>query len=262
MSDKKKFDKGKYMAELLFLNIDLTTHEASGIASDFFQLMLKDPKKGVLEISDFIDKIRDINPERAFVEAVAGGPAAEYTVQAINILGIFYPSLEKDIRKDGLIKTISFLSRLNYETSQYNLEMVHEPWLVADIVINHRWAWCGYSQYCDLLKKNRTWEEFSKYTKSPKSRFWMALAVTRPKYSSLEVRTKFYKEFPDTMDRTKDAIAAITHSHAVGSNKREGTDIDEYIEEHLKKYDELLIDDIKKKMDERKWITLENSRDY
>ena len=78
----------------------------------------------------------------------------------------------------------------------------------------------------------------------------------------MEIRTKFYKEFPNLIDRAQDAIAALTFNHAQNANKRDGTPVEEYIDESLSKYDPILHNKIRKKMGEKKWIRIDPNVGY
>ncbi len=221
--------------------------------------MIEDPSDAIKRLPDFLNKARNINPERSFVEAVAGGPNHDWTAPMLDIIGMVYPSMDKELRKKGLLQCLGFLDMLNYFNSQDNVELINEPWLAADIVINRPLYWCGYGQYCNLLSHNKRWEEVSEKRISARSEFWLSIAVSRPKYSSLEVRMKYYKEYPDIMDRTMDAIAGISYTHAVHANQNENIAIEDYIKKSLSKYDPLLHESIREKMKEKKWIELEGS---
>jgi hypothetical protein len=232
--------------------------QASEIADSYLKLMMEDSALAIKQMNTFIGRTRDVNLERALGEAMVG-PNQDWTAPMLDILGIVYPSLEKDVRKEGLKKCFKFLDGLRYDYSQSNVELINEPWLVADIVINRSLYWCGYKEYALLLGKNRTWKELEPNLEITKSAFWLAIAVTRPKYSSLEVRTRFYEKFPDLMDRTQDAIAAVTYVFGLKINEGEGTSIEEYIDTELLKYDPLLHQNIKSKIKKGKWVLLEEN---
>ena len=244
--------------EGLIEQIGNKNRQASDVVDSFYTLMMDDPISAINKLTSYIEQARDVNENRAFVEAIAGGPNHDWTGPILDIFGIAYPSLKREARTKGLEKILNFLDGLNYFNSQSNVELINEPWLVADIVINRSLYWCGYEEYTKLLRSNRTWRELEPHMKSIRSAFWFAIAVTRPKYSSLELRTAFYKEFPTLIDRTKDAIAAITFNHAQDTNKRDGTIVEDYIQKSLSKYDPLLNNDIRSKMEEKKWIRMTN----
>lgn len=152
---------------------------------------------------------------------------------------------------------MSFLDGLNYFNAQDNVELINEPWLVADIIINRPLYWCGFEEYCKVLKERTTWEDFSSYIDSAKSAFFLAYAITIPKYSSENIRKNFYNEFPYLIDRTEDAIAAILFDFAQYENKKKRNSHKKYIEKELSKFDSILHKDILKKMQEAKWIKLD-----
>lgn len=231
--------------------------KADQVAEEYRGLITTDPKLAIKQLPDFLDKARDINPERSFVEAVAGGPNPDWTAPLIDIIGAVYPSLDKQTRKEALSVSLNFLDVLNYFNSQQNVELINEPWLVSDIVINRPLYWCGFKKYCNLLEKNPTWESFYPHLKSVRSAFWLGMAVSRTKYASEPVQTNFYRMFPTLMDRTQDAIAAIIFVNAQNDYLEEDTPIIQSIESSLFKYDPRLYKGIVKKIEERKWVDLD-----
>lgn len=229
--------------------------QAETVASNYFNLMLVNPEEALERLPEYIEKARDVNPVRAY-EAMAGGPNHDWTAPMLNILGIVYPTLERPVREKGLRHCMNFLDGLNYVYSQNHVELINEPWLAADIVITRPLYWCGYQQYCNLAQQNQSWKDFSEKTKSARSAFWLAMAVTKPKYASLEVRKNFHEQFPTLMDRTKDAIAAMAGVYGGRKAQREGREINECIETYLTGMDPLLLDSIRTKIEEQKWIVL------
>ena len=229
---------------------------AGSIADEYGALMMKNPGEAIDRLPEFIDKVRDVNPVRAY-EAMAGGPNHDWTGPMLNILGIVYPVLKKDAREKGLRHCMNFLDGLNYSNSQDNVALIHEPWLASDIVITRPLYWCGYEQYCRLAEQNRSWKDFSAKMESVRSAFWLAMAITHPKYTSLQVRKNFYEQFPTLTDRTKDAIAAMAAVYGGRTAEKEHRGLDDCIKERLAKHDPLLHDDIRVKIQERKWIMLE-----
>src|SRR3989344_970605 len=244
----------KRQVDKMILTMGGMNYDARNIAGSYYQLMLEDPLKAIKELSLYIDKARDINPSG--IEAMAGGPNFSWTAPLLDILGVAYPILDKNARRECLTQCLYFLSDLNSFNAQNNVERINEPWLVADIVISRGLYWWGYEEYPESLSKHPTWADFYQHIESAKSAFWLALAITRPKYSSLEIRTKFYKQFPSLIDRTSDAIAAIIFNSAENANKESGTPMESSIKERLSKYDPVLHGVIKAKIQEEKWIKL------
>jgi len=232
---------------------------AKEIAGRYYNLMLENPEFAIENLPEFIESVRDINPNRSYVEAVAGGPNHDWTAPMLDIIGVMYPSLDRNLRKKALSKCFNFLDFLNYFESQNHVALINEPHLVADIVINNQWYWCGHEMCSDLLQKYTDWPNFLEHMDLMRSEFWLAYTITKPKYSSLEIRYNFYKQFPDLMDRTKYAIAAISYVTAQKRAIEQNKDFNpEAID--LSAYDPLLHQDIRNKMQEKKWIDL-NSND-
>jgi hypothetical protein len=231
-------------------------NKAENIVNSYYNLLLKDQKMAIQKLPEYIERARDINPERDFVETVAG-PNHDWTGPIMDMLGAFYPSMDKDTRKIGLLKCLGFLDYIRSDYCQYNVEMITEPWLVADIVINRPLYWCGYMSCGKLLQENTLWSDFSKHLDSVQNMFLMSMAVTEPKYASAEIRYYFYDQYPEMIDRTLDAIAAIVYDSAQRHNKYRGTNVQEYINEHIAIRDKIYHKQILRKMDEKKWIKLD-----
>lgn len=246
---KKVIDK--MMAALGGMN-----DQARAIANSYYQFMMEDPKSAIKRLPEYLEKARDISPNRHFGESLVG-PNHEWTAPMLDIIGTMYPYLEKDVREQGLLRCLSFLDGIKCIYSQDNVALINEPWLVADIRINRYVYWPGYQEYADLLEQNPRWADFSQYISSAKSQFFLALSIIRMKYSSLDVRCNFYKQFPDLVDRTQDAIAAIIYDGAQIVNSRDGTSVDDFIEENILKYDPLFHKNIRAKITEEKWIKLD-----
>src|SRR3989344_2022619 len=194
------------------------------------------------KLPQFSDRARCINNNKSY-EAYTGGPNHDWTGLMLDVLGTVYPELERRAREKGLKQCLKFLDELNYLYSQNHLELINEPWLVSDIVLNRPIYWCGYNEYCDTAKQNQSWKNFSEATKSVKSSFWLAMAVIRPEYTSL-------------MDRTKDAVAAFAAVFGARQAQRENRELSACIDEKLSQYDPMLNSDIRTKIEEKKWIVL------
>jgi len=231
---------------------DSLYNKADDIASRFNKICLNDPVEAIERLPEFIDSTRDVNPNKGY-ECIAGGPNQDWIAPLMNIIGIVYPDLPREQRQKALTYCLDYLDRQNTDRAKDHVELLDEPWLVADIVINSPGCWCGYSMYVDMLNV-KTWDEFSNKIESARSSFWLALAVTRYEYSSLEIRKNFYSTSPKLLDRTLDAIAGISSDHARHYNETKGTPIEEYISKSLSKYDPMLHKKIRKKMSEEKWI--------
>lgn len=230
-------------------------NKAGEVANSYYQLMSENPMEAVQRLPEFIEKVRNVNENKALTESVAG-PNQDWTAPMFNVLGIIYPTLEKDARKEGLVKVLGFLDQLNYYYAQPHVALISEPWLVGDIIINRSFYWCGYQEYCDFLDENKSWAQFLHNKGKVESEFWMAMAVIFIGHASQEVRKNFYEQNHDLIDRTQDAIAAISFDHAQREKKENGTPIEEYLKKSLSKYDPLLRDNIREKITEEKWVRL------
>ncbi len=229
---------------------------AEEIAQDYFTLITRDPVQAIHRLPEFIERTRDINPSRAY-ESMAGGPNQDWIGPLLDILGIVYPELEKSVREYGLRQCLNYFDGLRSDYAQNHVALINEPWLACDIVITRPIYWCGYKEYCDYSQENKSWKNFSAKMNEAKSTFWLAMAVTCPQYTSLEVRINFYRTFPKLMDRTKDAIAAMSAVYGGRKAEREHLNLSTCIDERIAKHDPLLHDTIKAKIEEKKWILLE-----
>ena len=101
--------------------IESKNQEALDIANSYYKLMMDDPISAINELTSYIEQARNVNESRAFLEAIAGGPNHDWTGPMLDIIGIVYPSLEREARTNGLKKSLNFLNGLNYFNSQYNV---------------------------------------------------------------------------------------------------------------------------------------------
>lgn len=231
--------------------------QAEEVAQSYSKLMAENPTLAIAQLPAFINKAREINPGGRWVETIAGGPNQDWTAPMLDIVGVVYPVLDKSVRREALLKCLGYLDGLNYFNSQNHVELINEPWLVGDIVINRPLYWCGFQEYCDLLQKHKTWKELYPQLLHTRSAFWLAMGVVRTEFASDEVKDNFYRVFPSLTDRTLDAIAGITHVHAEHESRKEGTPMKQNIESRLFKYGRRFHGDIIRKMTEGKWVSLE-----
>lgn len=122
------------------------------------ELVKKDPERAIVEFPKFMERVLSAG-NHFFSGYMCGGPAPEASVPLLNILGSMYPLLNRDLRSLALRESLNFLDGLNYDNAQNNVELIHEPWLVGDIIINRWLYWCGYQQYIDMLADATTWED-------------------------------------------------------------------------------------------------------
>lgn len=234
-----------------------SSNEATSVWSDFVLMTEYSPKEAIEKMPEFIERARNACGEgRMAYESYVGGPKTEWTGSILNVLGEVYPFLDKDVRQEGLKKVLNFLDGLNYSYAQDQMELVDEPWLAADVFVNRGIYWCGFQENIKLLAENRDWKDFSKHLDQTKSKFLLCFSVVQPKHSSLSVRKGFYEQFPELVDRTLDAVAAINYNYALDVKTRKGILVEDYLSESLVKYDPLFHDKIRGKILEEKWIRL------
>jgi hypothetical protein len=241
----------------LMESYDQSYGRATEIAEEYFRLMDEDPKQGIDKLLGYLHSVRIINPAYAFVEGIAGGPNQDWTAPLLNALGAVYPYLERETRRAGLIRSLNFLDGLKYTYSQNHVELIHEPWLFADIIINRGLYWPGHEEESAILGQARTWESFRTHLPRRRSQFILAFAVLKHQVSSLEVRARFYKEYPDLTDRALDGVAAIVNAEVRADERPEGIPYHAALTNLLSNYDPLWHEAIRSKIQEEKWIRLD-----
>jgi len=82
---------------------------AEDIVQEYAELMLRSPSKALQKLPEFIKNSRGINRDRAFIEAIAGGPNHDWTGPLLNIVGSLYPLLNRADRELGLRQCLDFL---------------------------------------------------------------------------------------------------------------------------------------------------------
>jgi len=225
----------------------------------FHELALRDPNLAVQQLPEFIERARNsAGPGTKAYEVYVGGANHDWTGPLIDVVGTVYSLLEVETRQQALGNIFGFLDQQNYFAAQDNVELVNEPWLVADILVNRDLYWCGYQQYVEMLEKHPNWSELFPHLGEVKSAFWMALAVSQPRFASDDVRGNFTSVFPTLVDRTQDAIAAITTAHAQNKFLTDDKPVAESVQASLFKYDHSWIPAIRRKIGEKKWIDLDN----
>lgn len=224
---------------------------AEEILSEYLLIAVSDPNKAMNELSRFLKKVRDLNSPN-----VTGGPNPEWTGPLLDVVGMLYPMLNKNTRKESLVTCLDFLDSQNFYNSQEQVSYINEPWLVSDIIINRSIYWCGYGEYADLISKHSEWEDLLNNIREIRSEFFFALALMQPEYSSLNIRANYYKKFPELKDRTEDAIATFIADIAQLGFREDNIPIEETIGIELLRYDSALHDNIRSKIKEEKWVKL------
>lgn len=255
--------KTNRLVDKLISSLRLKNEQAQDVANEFYSLVVEDPSSAIENLSKFISKARHVNSNSSLVEAYAGGPNPGWTGPMLDIIGTVYSSFNKETRKEALLECLSFLDGLNYFVSQENVQKINDPWLVSDIIINRHLYWPGYKEYAEILGEENTWGEFLNKTNplSNDSSFFLALSVMNMKYSSYDIRKKFYEEVPILVDRTQDAIAAFSYNEAADKGNYDQESIKSSAESFFKGHhiDFSLREKIIEKIKEEKWIRLKSS---
>lgn len=230
----------------------------------FIELSENDPERAVDEFPSVLKNVLELS-DGFFKGSMAGGPDSEATGPILNTIGAIYSKLPKTVREKALTQSLYFLDRLDYFNSQNNVELIDEPWLVGDIVINRPLYWCGYKEYVKRLERVTTIDDFKRefvrkrgYVDyiDVKSMFWLTYTFSRKEYNPDAPRMFFSELFPDIIDRTQDAIAALIVYHSKVDEKNEHTPYLTGVENHMKKYVEEWQYPIREKIEDAKWIWL------
>ncbi|OGI24940.1 MAG: hypothetical protein A3J76_03810 [Candidatus Moranbacteria bacterium RBG_13_45_13] len=231
--------------------------EAASIIRELDDIMVNNPKEGIRRLPEFFGEIRAVlGKDQAFVEAVAGGPNPHWTGSILDVLGFVYPELTTELRQEALLICFSFLDKLNYLIAQDNVELIQEPWLVRDIIVSESWYWPGFQRYVDLLKKNKGVKEFQQTLNRERNGVWMAWTIIRREWAILPIRTWYYENFPDIVDRTLDAIAARIYSRAKNRQIRGRVSVRKSVKELLQKYDPSFYQTLSRKIKKKEWIEI------
>jgi hypothetical protein len=237
-------------------------YQASDRIAEFYsEIAMTSPLEAIRALPAFLEKVRDINPERAY-ESLAGGPNPDWTTPLFNVVGSWYPHIDETVRREGLKQSMKFLDGLNYVQAQDHVAHIHEPWLIGDIFASSgALYWPGFGDYKKLLSQYRNWEEIADNIETIHSKGLLACAILWNEYPSLEIRTNFYAYHQEITDRTLDLIAAMIAKRAKMDSRGGEGNYQEFLEkritERLPGYDSFFHDDIKRKIAEAKWIDLQ-----
>ena len=219
----------------------------------FDQLMQEDPKKAMEALPSFLDSVRAKSGDR-WIESLAGGPNHDVTVPLLNIVGAVYLDLDRETRTAGLRQCLSYLDGINCMYSADHVGRIDAPLLVGDIIINRPPYWAGYQEYAKALEHIKEWKNFQPLIENAKSEFWLTLSVFRQKYTSLEIRTRYFQHYPSLVDRSLDALAGILFEESSRCHENDGKTLQEDLDESFAMYDPVLHDRLHRKMEEKKWI--------
>ena len=225
----------------------------------FAELAESDLLEAISRLPEFIEKTRNINPGRSFVEAVAGGPNQDWIVPLFNVVGEFYPELERDVRKSFLRQCLRYLDQRNYFEAQNHVEMLEDPMLIADVIINRSLYWPGFRQFADLLRTCRTKDELVQVPDYKLGSFWTCLAVMwNGDWITLPLRQWYYQNYADLLDRSLCFAAAKTHTRVERMATESELQFFDCVTTYLnERFDSTLHDRIQDRMKQKKWILLE-----
>lgn len=236
------------------------------IEEEYLNLIQYNPQEAIQNLPKFIGRVRkEASPGGIAYEGWAGGPNQDWIMPLINATGVFYEFLDREARKGLIIKIIDYFDGLRCDYSQNHMELVEEPLLARDILVNRQIYFPGWEPYKKLLEKCKSWEDFQKGLEKDEGRlirspFYLTFAVIRPEVCSLAIRKEYYKKFPDLVDRTLDAKAGLT---AVWS--RQYGEQEKYSEKQIQKEiinsvnraDPLLHKKLWKKIEAQEWILID-----
>jgi hypothetical protein len=268
MKDYKNSDSD--IADTFLEVINCWYDNAKEIEVEFRTLVENDFEKGLDEFFKYLNKARDLNPNRSYAEAMAGGPNHDWTGPIISALGDIYPKLDKEKRLLALQRVLGFFDRLNYMYVHNHMDFIDDPWLVMDITNKRPIYWCGYAAYKDAIDKMGSWDEFeNKYIEkiddiyrlnkdAVKSACFLTMAVCSPSNPKQEFKERYNLLFPELVDRTKDVLACRAYFRAKYESEKEGADFDEALDQGLMRYGEDWYDDLKNKIEEQNWLDFKN----
>ncbi len=148
-----------------------TKHDIAAITEGIplAALLEKNPDEGIKQIRKAYDSGLDYaytsngKNNRAFVEAIAGGPHEAVPAAVYNVVGKVYPRLTKEQKYAALEKIIGIMDGFNSEDVQTShTSNIHEPLLLSDIVIARWIYWPGLYEGKQLIKKYGEYSRFEK----------------------------------------------------------------------------------------------------
>ncbi|MFA6461326.1 MAG: hypothetical protein WCV90_03595 [Candidatus Woesearchaeota archaeon] len=233
-----------------------TYSQAGDVLLEYQQLMHRSPLEAIQQLDSYLERMRECQPEPG-AESYAG-PNPEFNVPLLNLTGTIYPVLEREERTIALQQTLNFLSGINTRYVHQHMELIQEPWLFMDILIN-RWSFFpGCEGYKELTRTCNTWHALRRHLPVENS-FLLAFSVLHTRWddgpgTNLPARTQFYRTFPELTDRSLDAIAALSYEAARWAEREQGTNLQTSIDHSLDYYDPEMHQKIRDKIKEHKWI--------
>jgi hypothetical protein len=253
-------------AQKIINHINLMHSHVQEHGTDVFRELVKtNPKKAVEQLSDYIEKVLGLG-DGIFRGIMCGGPHPSVTAPMLDAIGSVYPCLERKLREQALRNCLNFLNNQEYHVSQENVSYINEPWLVGDILANRGLYNCGFNSYSDRIKTIDNWFQFKdEFVDDGKfdvnSIFWLSYAVSFTKYCPQNIRDGFAKEYPELVDRTKDAIAGYIHRLGLSADTsfEKPMPYGASIVDSLERFDPSWHSEIRKKIAEKKFIILDET---
>lgn len=230
-------------------SLDELYDKASIIKREFADLVYENPEQAINRLPEYLERIRDVNPNRSFVEATCWGPNPDWTGELLDIVSVAYSGLSRELRGKLLKECLSFIDHLNFLMAQEHVAKINEPLLVRDILVSAPLYWPGIEIQTKFLEKNKDIASFVKNLPEVGNNFWLALAIIWGGYATLPVSQWYYNNFPDIVDGTLEFIAGRVFHWAKGDSSK--------FEEFIKKFDPTFHEKIKEKISEEDWIKVE-----
>lgn len=258
-SSKRKIDKILNRVGIVYQHISEQGFEP------FRQLSLDNPERAIQEFPDYLDRVLSAG-EDLFRGMMCGGPYPEATAPLLNSIGTIYPHLSRALRTQALKRSLGFLDHLNYFNAQNNVELIDEPLLFQDILVNRSLYWPGFPG--EKLKPLSSREKFEEaflingeggWSVQCASLGWLCYAASRVDcgYDVPFVRDFFVEHLPEIVDNTKGFAAALAIDHAYGDVVQKKGTYEAGVERRLTDhYPEDWQEDLRKKVSERDWIWL------
>ena len=237
------------------------------VIETFRERILTNPETVADDLPKTLDQL--LSAGNGFFRGImCGGPYPPATAPLISAVGIVYPLLEREQQMRALNSCLDFLDGVRYDSSQENMEYVHEPLLLRDVIMNRSIYWPGFNQYSDKIKACATWDDFEKaFMKEGRlavqSAFLLSNAVCRTDVCNEHVRRCYTEAFPDLLDRTKDALAGFIHMGAAGDVKTKKIPYQQGVEDDLKTiYPLEWSEDLKERIRARKWNLVSSTTEH
>ena len=252
---------GKAFDKDIAPNIEEIYGRAGKIINEYAELMEKNPERALANLNQYLDKVRRVNPNRAFIESIAGGPNQDWIGPILDIAASNYEQGNMETRELILRSHFDFLDNLNYTYAQNHVETLSNPYVVRDIIISNVLYWPGYAYPKQVLHKpGMIWRDYKGFMLTDlASPVLASLAILRADYPSREIKDNFYAETPDLLDGAISLAAGMAFRDAA-IRTEDGSDTLAEIEEYISKYDELLHPQLRIQLVDANWLFLPGGR--